>query len=77
MWIMVKKGEDKCSSTYEITSYNENFNKNSNEYELWVERITGKNVLLISSKNKTDILEVKEAIDFAIAQGIPAFEIEV
>ena len=77
MWIMVKKGEDKCSSTYEITSYNENFNKNSNEYELWVERITGKNVLLISSKNKTDILEVKEAIDFAIAQGIHAFEIEV
>ena len=75
MWIVINRGEEELNSTYEVTSYNEAFNSKTGEYELWIERKTGKTILLMSSKNKIDILEMKQALDFAIAQGEKAFEI--
>ena len=76
MWIAINKSDESLKSTYEITSYNEAFNKTTGLYELWVERKTGKNILIKTSKDRIDILELKQALDYAIAQDEPIFEIE-
>lgn len=40
-----------------------------NTHQLWVERQNGKSMLIYESKDKAEITERREAIDFAVAEG--------
>lgn len=70
IWIVV--GDE----SHQIISCN--VHKWDNEYaklELWVTRPNGKN-LKIKEGNKEEIMELKEAIDYAIENGETAFRIK-
>ena len=43
-----------------------NIHQEEGKYQLWITRPNGKSLKLDESENKAEILEIKEAIDFAI-----------
>lgn len=43
-----------------------NIHEEEGKYQIWVTRPNGKSLKLEESENKDEILEIKEAIDFAI-----------
>jgi hypothetical protein len=40
--------------------------KKDGTHELWVERVNGKGLKILSSDKVAEVLEIKEAIDYAI-----------
>jgi hypothetical protein len=71
MWLQTKNRSN------QITGINVHFNNTSKEYELWATKTDGKTYLIESSKELETVSEIKQAIDYAIASGIPSFELEV
>lgn len=61
LWLILE------DSSHQITSCNTH--KNGEWHEVWVERVSGKNLKVISSEDKQLVLDVREAIDFAIHNG--------
>lgn len=59
--------------SYAITSYN--VHQRDDIYELWIERPNGKSMRIKTSKDKEEIEELKEALDFALKHGESTFEI--
>jgi len=45
-------------------------------HQIWIERPNGKTMLIHESKNKEEVTEIKEAIDFAIKHGHKTLEIK-
>ena len=43
-----------------------NIHEEDGKYQIWITRPNGKTLKLEESENKDEILEIKEAIDFAI-----------
>lgn len=68
LWL-VKNNKNGISYSYEIQACNIHFNKETNTYQLWVERNNNSNIMVSESKKHEDIAELKEAIDFAIERG--------
>lgn len=66
LWL---KGTDKNGDEYShaIVSCNTAFKNDM--HELWVTRPGGKSLFITKSKNKDEVLEIKEAIDYAIENG--------
>lgn len=60
LWII--KGEQ----SHAIISCNTHHNKNDETYQIWITRPNGKNLMLDESKDFNRIVEIKEAIDFAV-----------
>lgn len=58
LWIVLK------SASYQITSAN--MIKKDGNHELWVERVNGKGLKILSSDKVAEVLEIKDAIDYAI-----------
>lgn len=52
-----------------------NVHKNGSTHELWVERLNGK-TRKIRAGSADEVLEVKEAIDYAIKSGHTTLELE-
>lgn len=50
--------------------------KDENAFQLWVERVNGKNLLVIEDKDREVVEEAKEAIDYAIQNGYKVLEID-
>ena len=40
------------------------------KYQVWVERSNGKNLRVGESESEDDVNEIKDAIDYAISEGI-------
>ena len=49
--------------------------KNKEVYELWATRPSGKTMMIWSSKEESEIKEIKRAIDTAIQMGDPVFDL--
>lgn len=67
MWLVMS------SKSFEIKGINLHANEKNNKHELWVTKPDGKTVLVFESKDITAIIELKEAIDFAIETGEKTF----
>ena len=67
MWIK------KENATYQIISAN--IHEDSDKYQVWVERPTGKSLKIFESKENQLAHEVKDAIDFALKSSIPVLEL--
>lgn len=52
-----------------------NIHQTNNKFELWVTRPNDKNLKIAESTDEVDIREIKDAIDYAIENGIPALRI--
>lgn len=52
-----------------------NIHNNNNSYELWVTRPNDKSLKIAESTQQEDIMTIKEAIDYAIENGIPALRL--
>lgn len=52
-----------------------NIHKANDKFELWVTRPNDKSLKIAESTDKADIREIKDAIDYAIENGIPALRI--
>ena len=52
-----------------------NLHQQGDLWELWVRRYNGTSLKIKKSKNKEEIAEVKEAIDFAIENGHKALRV--
>lgn len=61
-------------SSYEIVACNTHTTQKGVN-QLWVERPSGKTLMIIESKEKEVVTEVKEAIDFAIKNGHKTLEL--
>lgn len=55
------------NSSHEIISCNTFFK--DGKHQIWVERANGKTLKVNESENKEEIMEIKEAIDYAIQEG--------
>lgn len=67
MWII------KNDMSHQIVSCNIHFE--DDKYQLWITRSNGKNLKLSESDNKDEITTIKDAIDYAIKNNIPALEL--
>ncbi len=67
MWVILK------DKSHEIISCN--VHQEGDVFQLWVTRPNDKSLKLMESKDKELISTSKEAIDYAIKHGEPAFEI--
>ena len=67
MWII------KDQASYQITSAN--LHKKGDLHQVWVERASGKTLLLHESTNEAEVREVKDAIDYAIQNKIPTLNL--
>lgn len=67
LWVKVKK------ATHQITSYN--VHEEAGMYQLWLTKANGRTMKVIESANEADVLEVKEMIDFAVANSEPLVEL--
>ncbi len=61
-------------ATHQINSHN--IHKEGDNYQLWITRPNDKNLKIKESTNENEIVELKEAIDYAIKHGQSTFEIE-
>lgn len=61
LWLIVG------DSSHEIISCNTYFREG--KHQVWVERVNGKTMKVGESENKQEVLDIKEAIDYAIQEG--------
>lgn len=52
-----------------------NIHNEDNKYQLWVTRPNGKNLKLEESVNKEEVMELKQAIDYAIEHNEQALRL--
>lgn len=68
LWLVIK------GASYQIVSCN--LHQENGKHQLWIERARGKSIKVKESEKYEDVKELKDAIDFAIKQGYPSFEVE-
>ena len=69
LWIVLK------SASYQITSAN--MIKKDGKHELWVERTNGKGLKLLADTDIYKVVEIKDAIDYAIKTRESTLELEL
>ena len=69
MWLKEKH------KTTNIVGINTHYNDKTSAYELWATKNDGKTFLVISSEKEGEVLELKEAMDFAIETNQSVFEL--
>lgn len=65
----------KEEASHQIMSCNVHMNDGSGNFELWITRPNDKNLKVAESADRADVIEIKEAIDFAIETGVSALRI--
>ena len=70
IWIV--KGDE----SHQIISSNVFETEETEEYEVWVTRPNGKNLKIMTHKEKSEAKLLKEALDFAIKDGHTTFTVD-
>lgn len=52
-----------------------NINKKNDKYQVWIERPTGKTLMLSESEDESFVNVIKDAIDYAIENKIPTLRL--
>ncbi len=63
----------KENASHQIVSCN--IHNANNTFELWITRPNDKNLKIVESTQLEDVTTIKEAIDYAIENGIPALRL--